>query len=355
MDNPFKTNKRPFVIAGPCSAESPEQLSATVKSLTKIPDISLIRCGIWKPRTRPGGFEGHGEQALRWIQDIRKTYPATEQPRFCCEVARPEHVSLALRYGIDAVWIGARTTVNPFMVGEIAESLKGCHMAVMVKNPISPDVRLWIGAIERIRQSGITSIAAIHRGFYTYNDKSGYRNNPIWEVPLELRKEMPEIPILCDPSHIGGRRELILPIMQTAANMGVDGYMIECHHKPEDALTDPEQQITPVKIQELLSNIKERSNIEIADEQLSDLRRQIDQIDAEIIHQLSQRMQISKEIAQIKTELNLTIFQPNRYRQVVEQRIALAESLGLSPKLIKDLYEKIHAESVKIQEQGSYL
>lgn len=353
MDNPFNTNKRPIIIAGPCSAETPEQLSTTIKSLSSLPDIALIRCGIWKPRTRPGGFEGHGEQALRWIQEIRESYPLTERPKICCEVARPEHVSLALRYGIDAVWIGARTTGNPFMVGEIAESLKGCDMSVMVKNPISPDIRLWIGAIERIMRSGITSVAAIHRGFYTYNDTSGYRNNPIWEVPLELRQEMPEIPILCDPSHIGGRRELIPSIMQTAANLGVDGYMIECHHKPEEALTDTEQQITPATLKELLSNLKERSNVEIADEQLSKLRHQIDQIDAGIIHQIHQRMLISKEIAQIKTRHNITIFQPSRYRQVVEQRIALAESLGVSPQLIKDLYEKIHAESVRIQELES--
>lgn len=353
MDNPFKTNRRPIIVAGPCSAENPKQLTTIVNSLSAIPDITLIRCGVWKPRTRPGGFEGHGEQALRWIKEIKESYPKTERPNFCCEVARPEHVSLALRYGIDAVWIGARTTGNPFMVGEIAESLKGCDMSVMVKNPISPDLKLWIGAIERIQQSGITSIAAIHRGFYTYNDKSGYRNTPIWEVPLELRQVMPELPILCDPSHIGGRRELIMPIMQTAANLGIDGYMIECHNNPIEALTDNEQQITPTDLKVLLSNLKERNNIEIADEQLSSLRHQIDQIDKDIIHLLHQRMQVSKEIAQIKTEHNITIFQPNRYRQVVEQRIALAERLGISPQLIKDLYEKIHAESVRIQELES--
>lgn len=349
MGNLFKTNKRPYIIAGPCSVESHTQLASVTAKLQEIPEIAMIRCGIWKPRTRPGGFEGHGEIALQWIGEIRERYGTENRPKFCCEVARPEHVSLALHYGIDAVWIGARTTGNPFMVGEIAEALKGCGIGVLVKNPLSPDIRLWMGAIERIAQAGIENIAAVHRGFYIYGDTSGYRNSPIWEVPLDLKRTMPEIPILCDPSHIGGKRELVMPLMQTAANMGADGYMIECHPDPENALTDSAQQITPDEARVILSNLQQRNNSEIADERLTNLRNKIDEIDSTIIKQLSNRMQVSKEIAHIKASHNITIFQPNRYRQVVEQRIAQAETLGLSPQLIKELYEKIHAESVRIQ------
>ncbi|MBP5547688.1 MAG: bifunctional 3-deoxy-7-phosphoheptulonate synthase/chorismate mutase type II [Bacteroidales bacterium] len=347
MNNTLIINNKPIIIAGPCSAENENQLRTTIEQIAKDDRVSMIRCGVWKPRTRPGGFEGVGEPALRWIETIKQNFPSVP---FCCEVARPEHIELCLQYGIDAVWIGARTTVNPFLVSELAEALKGSELAVMVKNPITPDVELWIGAIERIQQSGISNIAAVHRGFSTYNN-FGYRNNPLWEIPIELKRRLPMMPLLCDPSHIGGRRSLVAPISQMALDLHFDGLIIECHPDPANALTDSQQQITPNELINLLDGLKKRTYDEPAPTDLNRLREQLDVIDAEILRLLSQRMQLSKDIGDIKHEYNMPIFQPQRWQQVLERQMAAARTMGLDEQFIKEITEKIHGESLRMQEQ----
>ena len=347
MPNKFKDGPSPFIIAGPCSIESREQLQSIATSLNAYPKVKLIRGGVWKPRTRPGGFEGIGEPALRWMHDIQESHPRTQ---FCCEVARPEHVELCLHYGITNVWIGARTSGDPFSVGELTESLKGTNMSVMVKNPTSPDVGLWIGAIERVMSAGIESIAAIHRGFYVYNDSIPYRNRPFWNIPIELRRLMPEIPILCDPSHIGGKREYLLEIMQTASDFGTDGFFVEVHPNPDEALTDAEQQVTPLMLNNLLGRIIQRSNEPEGDDRLDELRKQIDHIDGTIIQALDDRMHVSQQIAQVKAASNLAIFRPKRLEALIEQRCATGKAKNLSEEFIRDIFKRIHAESVRIQE-----
>lgn len=346
MGKIFTISNKPIIIAGPCSVESPEQLNAAADKLSRDSRIGALRCGVWKPRTRPGGFEGLGEPALKWIASVKKIYPTLH---FCCEVARPEHIDLCLRYGIDAVWIGARTSVNPFLVSELAEALKGSKLAVMVKNPITPDVDLWIGALERILQAGIDDIAAVHRGFSTYNN-FGYRNNPLWEIPIELKRRLPDTPLLCDPSHIGGRRELVAPLSQMALDLHYDGLMIECHPNPDNALTDNQQQITPSELTALLDGLKIRTHSQTTPGNLTRLREQLDIIDTEILKLLSQRMKISKDIGIIKHRHNMPIFQPQRWQQVLEHQMATGKEMGLNEQFIKDLTEKIHGESLRQQE-----
>lgn len=337
-----------YLIAGPCSVESREQLFEVAQALADVPELSMVRCGIWKPRTRPGGFEGLGEEALKWIAEYRGA--SSRQVRFCCEVARPEHVELALKYAMDAVWIGARTTANPFMVQELAEALRGTGLQVLVKNAPSPDVRLWMGSIERCRQAGITDIVAVHRGFDLF-ENSGYRNSPLWEVPIELRRCMPEVPLICDPSHIAGRRDPILSLSQTALDLGFDGLMVEVHPHPDQALTDADQQITPESLSLMLSQLVLRqTDTAAADEELRVLREQIDDIDQRVLQLLAQRMSVSMRIANVKAKTNLAVYQPKRWEQVLQQRMAVAEERGLSADFVKELYEKIHAESVRLQE-----
>lgn len=348
MSNRFRNEEGPFIVAGPCSIESRHQLQQCVTALRTIKQVKLIRGGVWKPRTRPGGFEGLGEPALRWMQEISSTYPDVA---FCCEVARPEHVELCLRYGITSFWIGARTCGNPFSVGELAQAFQGTQAAIMVKNPTSPDVRLWIGAIERIMRAGIENIAAVHRGFFVYDDHSPYRNPPLWEVPIELRRQMPDIPILCDPSHIAGKRQYIASILQMAADLGSDGYMIEVHPSPSDALTDSEQQLTPEEFAQHLQDIVVRSKSDILNSELDTLRKHIDQIDYELISKLHERMQVSRKIASIKAANNMAIFQPQRLVALMQQRQEIANMFGLSTEFVQQLFEKIHTESVRIQEQ----
>lgn len=347
MGNRFKNNDRSIIIAGPCSVESKLQLTESVESLQRVEGISMIRCGVWKPRTRPGGFEGIGEPALEWMEEISQKFPKTP---FCCEVARPEHVEMCQNHGIDTVWIGARTSGDPFSVEELAEALKGSQMSVMVKNPLTPDVKLWVGAIERIMKSGIENIAAIHRGFFVYHSNTPYRNTPLWEVPIELRRLMPDIPILCDPSHIGGKREYIQTLMQTASNMGTDGYMVEVHPHPDEALTDKEQQITADTLATLLENIVRRKQTGSENSELETLRKEIDLIDHLLLAKLSERMHVSEEIARIKSNCNLSVFQPKRWDEVLRQRTTMATELGLHEDFVKSIYERIHTESVRIQE-----
>ena len=345
MDRILTISTKPIVIAGPCSAENPMQLQQIAASIAKDDRISMMRCGVWKPRTRPGGFEGMGEPALRWISDLRKTYPTM---RFCCEVARPEHIELCLQYSMDAVWIGARTSVNPFLMGELAEALRGTNLAVMVKNPITPDVDLWVGAVERLRAVGIEDLAAIHRGFATYNNL-GYRNNPLWEIPIEMKRRMPKLPLLCDPSHIGGRRELVAQLSQMALDLHFDGLMIECHPSPDDALTDSLQQIRPSELTTLLDSLKIRLQGTTPGE-MRRLREELDMIDTQLLELLSRRMKISFAIGNIKRKHNMPIFQPERWQQVLDKQLEKGRSLGLDANFVKELSEKIHGESLRQQE-----
>ncbi|MCR5193278.1 MAG: bifunctional 3-deoxy-7-phosphoheptulonate synthase/chorismate mutase type II [Bacteroidales bacterium] len=346
MDNTLSLRKFPTIIAGPCSIESPDQLHTIVKELSTDNRIKMIRCGVWKPRTRPGGFEGLGEPALHWIDKEKKENPSL---RFCCEVGRPEHVEICLLHNIDAVWLGARTTVNPFLVGEIAEAMKGSGLKVMVKNPITPDVELWIGAIERLIHNNISDIAAVHRGFSTFNNL-GYRNNPLWEIPIELKRRIPELPLYCDPSHIAGRRELIAPVSQMALDLNFDGLMIECHPDPDKALTDSQQQITPTELIKTLNLLTIRQRGDDTSGDIQRLRDNLDVIDAEILKLLSQRMMLSQEIGKIKKHHNLTTYQPQRWREVLEKQISEGVKLGLDENFVKELTEKIHAESLRMQE-----
>lgn len=334
------------VIAGPCSVESREQLREVSEALSRMEGVTMIRAGVWKPRTRPGGFEGLGEPALGWMRELS----AELGVRYCCEVARPEHVALCQQYGIDTVWVGARTTGNPFMVEELCAALRGSGMAVMVKNPTSPDVRLWIGAIERLQQAGISHLTAVHRGFAMYHNR-GYRNAPLWEVALELRHELPSVPILCDPSHIGGRRDLVPPLALEARQLDYDGLLVEVHPHPEAAWTDAAQQLTPAELRALLElYLAPSADMPVeADRRLSPLRQQIDDVDHELISLLSRRMQLARSIATVKREQGMPVYQPKRWEAVMADRLRMAADLGVNPDFTKELLEKIHAESVRVQ------
>ncbi|MBR4738388.1 MAG: bifunctional 3-deoxy-7-phosphoheptulonate synthase/chorismate mutase type II [Bacteroidales bacterium] len=333
------------IIAGPCSVESREQLREVTAALSQLPQVRLIRGGVWKPRTRPGAFEGLGEPALKWMQELSAEYGVD----YCCEVARPEHVELCLQHGIRTVWFGARTTGNPFMVEELCEALRGSGMSVLVKNPTSPDVRLWLGAIERLQTVGIGNITAVHRGFAMYHNQ-GYRNAPLWEVPLELRRELPDLPILCDPSHIGGRADMVAPLAQAAMQLDYDGLMVEVHPHPETAWSDSGQQLTVDELRQLLSAIETRPT-PMADEttRLAPLREEIDTVDHELLTLMARRMELSRQIAGIKREQGMTVYQSKRWDAVMDDRLRLGATLGLNEEFTKELLEKIHAESVRVQ------
>jgi len=344
--NFFKTS-RPFLIAGPCSAESREQVLETAAGLVHLP-INLYRAGVWKPRTRPGSFEGNGVAALEWLQEVKKQYniPVT------IEVAEPIHIELALAHGIDVLWIGARTTVNPFQVQHLADALKGVDIPVMVKNPVNPDVELWQGAIERLEKAGITQVAAIHRGFSGYNSAAGYRNQPNWPIPIELKRRRPELAIICDPSHITGRRDRIAEVAQKAMDMHFDGLMIETHPRPDEALSDVKQQITPAQLKVIIDEIivrKEFTEDMSSIVQLEYLRQLMDSLDAEIIDLLAKRMELSERMGSVKKDCNMTAFQPARWREIVETRGERAQSHLLSKEFIVSLYETIHHESIRKQ------
>lgn len=347
-DNFFHTDNRPFIIAGPCSVESREQLTQITASLQATQQVDMIRCGVWKPRTRPGGFEGLGEPALEWIAALRAQYPGL---RFCCEVARPEHVELCLRHGIDAVWIGARTSGNPFSVGELAQALRGCDIGVLVKNPIAADINLWQGAIERIMQADVAHVAAIHRGFYLYHDGCPYRNKPLWEVAIELQRRLPGLPIFCDPSHMGGHRRYLQELMATASDLGCNGYMIEVHPHPETALTDGDQQVDVAGLVALLASLEAHKHADTVEMQLNTLRQQIDAIDERLIQAMGERMTISRKIARLKMTDHLEAYQPQRWNELLRQRLTTAQSIGLDPHFVRKLYEAIHEESIRTQEE----
>ena len=340
-------NKRPCIIAGPCSIESKEQFIDIMSYLSTNNQVDIIRCGIWKPRTRPGGFEGIGEEGLKWIKDYKKEFPNIN---FAIEVAQPTHIELCLKYNIDVIWIGARTSSNPFSMNELSECLKGINIPVMIKNPPIPDVKLWIGAIERIKNTGIKDIAAIHRGFFTHNNY-GFRNNPLWEIPIEIKRTHPDLPLICDPSHISGNSSIVQSIAQSAMDLNFDGLMIEVHPYPSKALTDKEQQLTPSEFEILLNNLIIRKNIDTTPIELDLLRKKIDMLDLELLSILSQRIDVSKQIASIKANNNMSVLQINRWQEVLDSRMNSAEKLGISPEFIQKIMEQIHTESVRVQDK----
>jgi chorismate mutase len=336
----------PLIIAGPCSVETPEQLDQTVGALVQ-QGVSTIRAGVWKPRTRPNSFEGVGVIALPWIQEVKAKYGV----KFAIEVASPSHVEEALNAGIDMIWIGARSTVNPFTVQDIADSLKGVDIPVLIKNPINPDLALWIGAIERIAQAGINRIGAIHRGFSNFNDTK-YRNSPTWQIPIELKSIFPDLPLICDPSHICGNRELIPHIAQKALDLSFDGLIIESHIQPEKAWSDAAQQLAPESLAELLRQLKTRK-IALEDpnllSQLEEIREQIDHVDREILELLSQRMSLVEKVGEYKKLNNVAILQMERWNSVFKTRPEWAKALNLNENFVKELFKLIHTESIRKQ------
>jgi len=346
LDNRGALKKKPLIIAGPCSAESYDQLYKTAKEIKAL-GITNIRAGVWKPRTRPNSFEGIGKKALQWISDIRDKLDLN----FTIEVASAQHVEFALKHDITDLWIGARTSVNPFTVQEIADALKGVSASVRVKNPVNPDLALWMGSIERISNANVKSVGAIHRGFSSFR-KSKYRNEPVWQIPIELKRHMPDIELICDPSHIGGDRSMILDISQKALDMGYDGLMIETHITPDDALSDAKQQITPAQLKEVIDHLQVRKNtsdnIQFRSK-LEELREKIDSIDHDLIETLSSRMKIIQLIGEYKRDNNVTIFQLERWNEIIKTRPEWAKSLDLTPEYIEEIYKIIHEESLKSQ------
>jgi len=337
----------PLLIAGPCSLESEEQALETARLLAKDKRVFVYRGGVWKPRTRPGSFEGVGSIGLKWLQMVKKEtgFPVGT------EVANAQHTEEALKAGLDVLWIGARSTASPFVVQEIADVVKGTDAVVMIKNPVNPDAQLWLGAVERIYQAGIKNIVAIHRGFTPFRD-SPYRNYPNWQTVIELRRMMPNLPIICDPSHIAGKRELLYEISQKAFDMGMDGLMIESHRDPSCAMSDAAQQVTPADLAKLLDRLVIRhesaSNPDF-ENQLDVLRNRIDAIDAELLETLSSRVAIVKEIGRYKKDNNVTALQINRWSQLMEDRVKLGNKLDLNETFVKILFQLIHEDSVRMQ------
>ncbi|MCP4441181.1 MAG: bifunctional 3-deoxy-7-phosphoheptulonate synthase/chorismate mutase type II [Aureispira sp.] len=338
----------PIVIAGPCSAETKEQVLQTATAVANA-GAHILRAGIWKPRTRPNSFEGLGEEALPWLIMAGKL---TGLP-VCAEVANAAHVELALKAGVDILWIGARTSVNPFAVQDIADALKGIDIPIMVKNPVNPDLELWIGAIERIYQAGIKKLAAVHRGFSVYNSDK-YRNKPEWEIPIELRRRVPGLEVICDPSHIAGKRDLIYEVSQEAMDLNFDGLMIEAHIDPTCAWSDAQQQLNPVELNETLMKLvyrKEYSSDPIFNSQLETLRKQIDGIDLQILKLLAQRMEVVRNIGEYKKDNNISILQMERWAEMYKMRTGKADDLGVSKEFIEHIINAIHQESIQQQKQ----
>ena len=344
----FHLPPRPCVIAGPCSAETEEQVMTTAAQLKEI-GINVYRAGIWKPRTHPGSFEGVGAQGLKWMQRAKRELGL----KIATEVASEKHVFDCLKYGVDLVWIGARTTANPFLVQEIAEALADTDIPVLVKNPVNPDLDLWIGALERLNRAGIRKIGVIHRGFST-SEKIKYRNDPLWQYVIELRSLCPELPFFCDPSHLAGSREYITEISQRAMDLGLEGLMVESHCDPSVALSDAKQQLTPAALADMLENQLVVRDADTSDsaykETISQLRAKIDVIDENLIHTLAQRMEISRRIGQSKRENNIAILQTGRWEAVLADVCAKGQERGLDEEFIKTVFNAIHEASIKAQE-----
>ena len=326
--------------------ESEEQILATARALAQMPEVKYLRGGIWKPRTRPDAFEGRGEIGLVWLREAKQE---TGLPT-ATEVATPEHVELALKYGVDALWVGARTVVNPFSVQQLADALRGVDIPVFIKNPVAPDLNLWMGAFERFHRVGLTHLAAIHRGFSYYKD-SPYRNFPMWEIPIAL-KRMLDVPVITDISHICGCRELLQTTAQKALDLAMDGFMIECHIDPDSALSDARQQITPDALKTLLASLTVRSSkTGSVERDLAGLRSEIDDIDSELLQLLARRMEVSARIGEYKKRNNVTVVQMDRWKKILSDHMAVGEDLGLSPDLISDIFEAIHQASIRRQSE----
>ncbi len=348
LHNWFSSNNKTNLITGPCGAESFEQLSKTIEDLNKFKiSPSFFRAGVWKPRTRPNSFEGKGEEALKWLAELKQTY----NQKIIVEVANAQHAELALKYNIDALWIGARTTGNPFSVQEIADVVKGKNIPILIKNPIHTDLQLWLGAIERFSNNGIKQLAAIHRGFHVYG-KTKYRNKPFWNIPIELRTVLPNLPLLCDPSHICGNTELIPQVAQKALDLGFDGLMLESHFNPNIALSDANQQLTPLQLHGLLNNLiirKVKINLSDKKNTLQELRNLIDEIDEDLLNLLKKRINTISQIATYKKENNIAIFQLERWQEIIRTRAQLADKLGLSRQHVEKICQLLHEESIKHQ------
>ncbi len=337
----------PLLIAGPCSLESEEQALETAKKLAKDPRVFIFRGGVWKPRTRPGSFEGVGSVGLEWLQKVKKE---TGLP-VGTEVANAQHTEEALKAGLDVLWVGARSTASPFVVQEIADVLKGTDAVVMVKNPVNPDVQLWMGALERINQAGIKSLVAIHRGFTPFRETK-YRNYPNWKTFIELRRLLPNLPVICDPSHIAGHRDFLQEISQKAFDMGMEGLMLESHRDPSCALSDKDQQVTPKELAKILDKLVIRyssSPNKQFENQLELLRSRIDALDAELMEVLSSRVEIVKQIGQYKKENNVTALQINRWTELMNKRIDAGEKMNLNKTFVQILFQLIHEDSVRMQ------
>jgi chorismate mutase len=341
-------SKKIILIAGPCSAESEKQVIATAKGLGQLTiPVSYFRSGLWKPRTRPNTFEGVGEKGVPWLLKVKEI---TGLP-IIVEVACPKHLEIVLKAGLDAVWIGARTSASPFAVQALADALKGCNIPVFVKNPVNPDLQLWLGAIERIQSAGIQRIFAIHRGFSGI-EKSNFRNPPQWQIAIEFKRIRQDIPLLCDPSHICGDKALIPAIAQQALDLNVEGLMLEVHCNPQEALSDAKQQITPLALQQLLNQLvvrKETSDNVFFEYILEEYRNQINKIDAEIIQLLAQRMKFIYKIANLKKENEVTILQLRRWNEILQNCMKQAEQLGLSYEFLYQLFDLIHNEAITQQ------
>ena len=337
----------PLLIAGPCSAESEEQVMKTAQGIAKIGKVQVFRAGVWKPRSRPGTFEGAGDEALQWLKRVKvETGLLTT-----VEVATPMHVEKAVAAGVDILWLGARTSSNPFSVEQIAQALKGVNIPVLVKNPVNPDLELWVGTLERLNRAGINKLAAVHRGFYPY-ERTRLRNIPKWELAIDLKSKFPNLPILCDPSHIAGQASLVPEIAQKALNLSMDGLMIEVHCNPPLALSDAKQQLTPLQLETMLKELVFRTpssqNTEFVDH-LEQLRNKIDSIDQQLIDLLAQRMKIVEEMGEFKKNNNVSVFQLRRWEDILKSRVDYGTRLGLSDEYIKNLLELVHKESIQKQ------
>lgn len=342
-----KWGKRPLIIGGPCSAETEEQVLQTAVELQKTGKIDIMRAGIWKPRTRPGSFEGIGTKGLPWLQQAKKV---TGLP-IAIEVATAKQVEDALHFDIDVLWIGARTTVNPFSVQEVADALRGADVPVLIKNPINPDLELWTGAVERVAKAGISQIGLIHRGFSSYGNTE-YRNAPMWHLAIEMKRRNPELMIINDPSHICGRRDILQDVAQKAIDLDFDGLIVESHIDPDNAWSDAKQQITPARLGEMLDAIiwrREDVNSEEYHANLEKLRQQINQLDDELMQILSQRMKVAEKIGQYKKDNNITILQTNRWNEILERAFVKGEKNGLSKEFITKYFDAVHMESINHQ------
>jgi len=340
-------NKRGLIIAGPCSAENEEQLLQTAKELSENGNTDILRAGVWKPRTNPGGFEGAGTKALAWLLKAKKE---TGLPT-ATEIATARHTEDALCFDTDVLWIGARTTVNPFSVQQIADALRGTDQMILIKNPVNPDIKLWAGAIERLQKTGINKLGLIHRGFSSYGNTE-YRNVPMWQIPIEMKRLFPRIPMYCDPSHICGNTENLCAVSQKSMDLDYDGLMIESHCDPLNALTDKQQQVTPRELKELLKKIKwkkpESEEIDFR-RQLENLREQINYMDEELITLIGQRMNVAEEIGELKKNGGITVLQTARFSEIIQRTSLKGKQVGLSEEFIHSLISAIHVESIRKQ------